>query len=397
MPSKKKRPAWPLSMAGLPLFRFAARSALVLVVAACGGVTPSQSPSAVATSASPQQTPPASLTPEPPAEVETAIRIREAVGLRSDRDWVTAVQRDPQSVPSSLGILVTTAEFTQLEQQLHMPDDYSALVAYGIRHADQYGGMYIDQAVSALVMLFTGDIATHQAAIAALPRGAGVNVRPCTFTDAELMAVLEDLDFNELRSQGIDVITARVDTIANVVRVEAKAASAEAGTQLEERYDGKLVATVHPFPGAWSNRGAGDGWQLVANMERSSEWAFRAQAATNQAAWEALWNELSPGLERPQVDLTGQIVAVFGVGIGGGCSEVRLDDVVIDQAGQRVYPKTNDPLAPRECDSSLTGAAVFVVALSSAALPPAPFKVFWQNPALCPTCDGSDGFTVEGG
>ena len=91
-----------------------------------------------------------------------------------------------------------------------------------------------------------------------------------------------------------------------------------------------------------------------------------------------------------------EIVGVFGAGIGGGCRELRLDDVVIDRANAAVYPATSDPLAPRVCDDMLSGAAMFVVGLSRAALPEFPFKLYWQDPAKCPGCAGSEGFVIEG-
>ena len=282
--------------------------------------------------------PQSSPSPEPPADIESAIAVREALGMRSDRDWVEKVQRDPASVLSNLGILVSAAELADLQQGQSMLDDRSALVAYGVRHSDEYGGTYIDQPIGTQVMLFTGNLDAHRAAIALLPRGASVDVRPATFTEAELNAVMNDLDFNALRSEGIDMITASVDTINNVVRVEAKSASPDAKALLEGRYGGKLVATIHPLPGAWSNRGGGDGWRLVANMERGADWAYVARGATTEAQWTALWNELSPGLERPQVDFADEIVGVFGVGMGGGCREVRLDDVAIDRGRRRCLP-----------------------------------------------------------
>jgi hypothetical protein len=378
-----------------------AASLLLAIVAGCAGSTASPGPSSPAPT-SPTPTPtlvpgtPASATAEPAADLETALKVRDALGLRSDRDWVEMVQNDPASILSNLGILVSADELAQLRQQQSMADDYSALVAYGIRHADQYGGMYIDQPIGLPVMLFTGDLDAHRAAINALPRGAAVDVRPCTFTEAELTAVLADLDFDALRRQGIDVISASLDTINNVVTVEAKAASPAAKTALEERYGGKLVATIQPLPGAWSNQAAGNGWQLVANMERGADWAYAARGATSEVEWTALWNELSPGLDRPAVDFSHDMVAVFGVGMGGGCREVRLDDVVIDPAAGAVYPRTSDPLAPRVCDDMLSGAAMFVVALARDGLPAFPFKVYWQDPAMCPGCAGSEGFVVQG-
>jgi hypothetical protein len=374
---------------------------LLFLAAGCTGIAGSPAPSSPAP-ASPAPTPTASPglwsspSAQPPADVETAVKVRDALGLRSDREWAVMVQNDPASISSNLGILVSADELAQLQQQQSMPDDYSALVAYGVRRADQYGGMYIDQPLGLPVMLFTGNLDAHRAAVAALPRGAAVDVRPCTFTEAELTAVIDDLDFDALRAEGIDIISASLDTINNVVTVEAKAASPAAKTALEDRYGGKLLATIHPLPGAWTNRGAGNGWQLIANMERGADWAYAARGATSEAEWTLLWNELSPGLDRPAVDFSSEIVAVFGVGMGGGCREVRLDDVVIDPSGGAVYPRTSDPLAPRVCDDMLNGAAMFVVGLARDALPAFPFKLYWQDPAKCPGCAGSEGFVVQG-
>jgi hypothetical protein len=73
--------------------------------------------------------------------------------MRSDRDWVEQVQQDPASVLSNLGILVTPKELAQLQRQQASLDDYSALIAYGIRHADQFGGLYIDQPAGTTVTL----------------------------------------------------------------------------------------------------------------------------------------------------------------------------------------------------------------------------------------------------
>jgi hypothetical protein len=374
-----------------------AASLLLAIVAGCTATAPSAAPSSPAPTPTPSVAPGTSSPPggEQPLDIEIAVKVRDAVGLRSDRDWVETVQNDPASTMSNLGILVSADELAQLQQQQSLPDDRSALVAYGIRHADEYGGIFIDQPLGTTVMLFTGNLDAHQAAIAALPRGAAVDVRPCTYTEAQLTAVMNDLDFNALGAEGIDVISASLDTINNVVTVEAKAASPAAKTALEERYDGKLVATIYPLPGAWANRGAGNGWRLVANMERGADWAYAARGATSEAEWIALWNELSPGLERPAVDFNNEIVAVFGVGMGGGCREVRLDDVVIDPGGA-VYAQTSDPLAPRGCDDMLSGAAMFVVSLARDALPDFPFKLYWQDPAKCPGCAGSEGFVVEG-
>jgi hypothetical protein len=129
-------------------------------------------------------------------------------------------------------------------------------------------------------------------------------------------------------------------------------------------------------------------------MERGADWAFVTRAATSAEEWTELWDELSPGLDRPPVDFGSEIVAVFGVGIGG-CREVRLDDVVIDHAGTLIYTATSDPLAPRGCDSMLSGAAMFVIGLERASLPSLPIALYWQDPAKCPGCEGMPGFIID--
>ena len=178
-----------------PVRKLIAACLLLSLVAACASSLPSLPPTSTP---SPAGSPTASASPEPPADIETAIAVREALGMRSDRDWVEQVQQDPASVLSNLGILLSAAELADLQQQQSMLDDRSALVAYGVRHADEYGGTYIDQPVGTQVMLFTGNLDAHRAAVALLPRGASVDVRPATFTEAELTAVMADLDFNEL-------------------------------------------------------------------------------------------------------------------------------------------------------------------------------------------------------
>lgn len=323
-----------------------------------------------------------------------AIQIRAAFGFRADPDWVNTVNADPESIMSNLGIRMTADEVAQLERQQLFPDDRSALIAYGTRHADQYGGLFIDRATGGTVMLFTADLDRHRAAIAALPRGAIIDVRQCTYTEAELMSVMESIDRNELLAEGIDVMTVGLSTDQNIVAIEAKSNAADAKARLEARYGGRVVANIYPVPGPWANRPGGDGWRLVSAIQRGPNWAYTVRVATNRAEWSALWSELSPGLAEPEIDFGTNIAALFGDATGGpgNCDEVRLDDVAIDGNSAHVFSRTSDPLAPRGCDLMLGGSAVFVVALSRAALPPTPFDVQLHEQ---PTGPETDRITVD--
>jgi hypothetical protein len=323
-----------------------------------------------------------------------AMRIRAEFGFRSDADWVTTVNADPQSILSNLGVRMTADEMAQLARQQSAPDDRSALTAYAMRHSDQYGGLFIDTATRGTVMLFTGDLDRHRAAIAALPRGATVDVRQCTFTEGDLMSVMKSINRGVLLAEGIDIMSYGLRTDQNVVVIDAKSDAPDAKARLEARYGGRVVVNIFPFPGPWANRPAGDGWRLVSAIQRGPQWAYTVRVAASQAEWSVLWAELSPGLAEPGISFVSEIAVLFADGTGGpgSCDEVRLDDVAIDVNNALVFSRTSDPLAPRGCDLMLGGSAVFIVAVARDALPPTPFTVQLHDPLPC--CNDTGRITV---
>jgi hypothetical protein len=374
--------------------RLVAAVVMAMLVTGCFGAVPPTPSAATPTPPPAPPTPTVAPTTEPGVPLAMAIQIRAAFGFRADAVWVTTVSADAGSILSNVGIRMTADEVAQLQKQQSFPDDRSALIAYGMRHADQYGGLFIDRATGGTVMLFTADLDRHRDAIAALRRGAIIDVRQCTYTEADLMSVMESIDRNELLAEGIDLMTVGLNTDQNIVVIEAKSNAPDAKARLEARYGGRVVANIFPVPGAWSHRPVGDGWRLVSAIQRGPNWAYTVRVATNQAEWSALWAELSPGLEEPAIDDASEIAVVFAEGNGGpgNCDEVRLDDVVIDVSTRLVFSRTSDPLAPRNCDAMLGGSAVFVVALSRAALPPTPFDVQLHEQ---PTGPETDRITVD--
>ncbi len=269
------------------------------------------------------------------------------------------------------------------------PIPVDELIAYGAQHADQFGGLYIDNnAGGVVVMLFTAALERHQQAVAALaPAGVRVQIRVCRFTEAELTALMDELVADAELSGQLEEIGIGLDTINNVVILEAKSNDAGLKERLEARFGGMLKANIHPIPGPWQNRPDGDGWRLLsAGTVLGSPNAYMVRVASTDAEWLALWAELATGTEMPEVDFDSEIVAAFGEGISRSCPELRLDDVVINTTLGLVHSVTSDPLAHLGCNFDLAGAALFVVALSRSALPDSPFTVRLRQELICGSC-----------
>lgn len=244
-------------------------------------------------------------------------------------------------------------------------DGIEGLQAYGQLHVDEFGGLYIDPPGGQhVVMLFTGNLDDHALAVEAIH--PGTTLRQVEHTEAELTALIEDLDFESLRAEGIEMLSASVDVIGNRATLDAKSNDITAEARLEFAYGGVLEVTIFPFPGDWQNVAGGEGWRLLAAGENRSD-AYLVRAATDAGGYVEMWDAIGLGGDAPVVDLATETVVSFGHGIGSGCPEVRLDGVHI--ADDVVWSITSDPLAPRNCTADLVGAAVFVVAIAHEAVP----------------------------
>ena len=266
-----------------------------------------------------------------------------------------------------------------------LPEDVvAALQAYGAEHADEFGGLYVeDQSRGSFGMFFTDRLDEHAAAVAEIwPR---VTVSRVRYSEAELMEVLERLDLPNMAGPGVEPLSAGVDTMNNVVFLELKSNDPGIETLLELQYGDMLEVTVHPLPGDWANVTEGDGWRLLAAGEAGHGDAYTVRAATDEGQYDETWAAIALGGERPAVDFGAEVVVSFGHGIGSSCPELRLDDVAIHEGV--VYSVTSDPLEPRACTADLVGTAVFVVAIERAALPDDGFTLQLDADAG-PNCDG---------
>ena len=240
------------------------------------------------------------------------------------------------------------------------------LQAYGAEHADQFGGLYIDPpGGSHVVMLFTDDLEIHARAVEAIK--PGTTVRQVEYTEAKLIGVLDGLDFESLRADGIEMVSGGVDVIGNRVTLEAKSNDPTAELRLELAHGGLLDVTIFPLPGAWQSVAQGAGWRLLSDGQAGGGEGYVVRAATDATEYSEMWEALGLEGDAPEVDLTTEVAVSFGHGIGSSCPEVRLDDVVIE--GGVVFSVTSDPLEPRGCTADLVGAAVFIVAIARDAVP----------------------------
>ncbi|HUG47128.1 MAG TPA: hypothetical protein VMP67_01825, partial [Candidatus Limnocylindria bacterium] len=349
---------------------------LVLLVVLAGCVGPPQGGEIVIPAPTGEPAPPSGAPPEadPAAELERVMELRSDWGLRSDEEWIRQVTQDPGAVMSELGIPVTPEEAAEL-QEMRRDEPRTRLIMYGAREHEQFGGLWVNDAGFDVVMLFTADLDRHRQAVAALAPQMRVDIRPARFSEAELRALQRDLIEDLLAIQGMEFLSLGLDTINNVLHLEAKSNDPTLAEHLEAQYGGRLTATIHPLPGAWANVGAGDGWRLLADGRTSGAEAYRVRAATDAGEWEQMWADLDPVNPAPAADLETEIVVSFGHGVGSSCPELRLDDVVIDQRAAIVHSLVSDPLEPRGCTADLAGAVYFVVALERAALPESPFTL----------------------
>lgn len=321
------------------------------------------------------------------------MELRFGWGLRADEAWVQQVADDPNSVSSPLGIPVTPDEAQELQRMI-AESPRTALIMYGAREHQQFGGLWVNEPGVGMVLLFTGDLDRHRQALNELANGQPFGVRLCRFSEEELRALQDSLVSEVERTPGLQMMSIGVDTKNNVVVLEGKSNDPALGQRLEAAHGGRLVARIFPLPGPWQNVAAGPGWRLIAAGTSRTE-AYTIRVATTDEEWQQLWTAVDPVNPRPPADLANEIVVSFGHGIGSSCPERRLDGVGIDPFARRVFSDTSDPLAPRNCTADLAGGAFFLVGLARDQLPESPFTVVLNRDPVCRDCAAEPSVTVD--
>jgi hypothetical protein len=146
---------------------------------------------------------------------------------------------------------------------------------------------------------------------------------------------------------------------------------------VEERFGGEPVCIEGADPADVPPEGPqpqqGDGWRLLA-AERGAGQSYRTGIATDQASYESLWTEVGLSGGPPPVEFQSEVVIWFGAVFGGGCSHLRLDDVIVDLKRALVHAEIVLPGPPVGCNDDANPYA-YLVALERAKLPSGPFAI----------------------
>lgn len=239
------------------------------------------------------------------------------------------------------------------------------LQAYGQAHPDEFGGLYVETPGTPVVMLFTANLPEHQQAVQQIR--SDTITRQVTYSERDLIAVLDSIDFDELRAEGVELVSIGVDVIDNRVELIVKAPDSSVAERLAAIHGEALDVVVHPPDSAWQNATGGDGWRLLGAGNGPASEASTMRDAANEEEYAVLWANLNSESEPPPVDFATEVVVSFGHGHGSSCPELRLDDVQIEDG--LVFDVVSDPLSPRACTADLSGAVIFLVAIERDLLP----------------------------
>lgn len=188
------------------------------------------------------------------AEIADAMAFRELVGLRADEAWVREVAANPAAT-LTYGVPLMPFEDAELARRAANAHDVAPIVeAYGAEHADEYGGVYIDNAAGGVVVVtFTANVEAHEAALRKLlAPNALIDVREAVFTSGELNELQERIATDDsLRSEGIFVLTTAADEAAGIVTVELSTERLDAEAVLRALYGPAVRTTIVDPTGAF--------------------------------------------------------------------------------------------------------------------------------------------------
>ena len=225
---------------------------LALLVGACApAAAPPEAPASPAISIPPTPSPDPSFE----ALVAEGIRLRTFLGLRADEEWVRAVSADP-GARTTYGIPLTLAEEADLNAREASQEELGPLLEeYASEHPDDFAGMLVDNDKGGvLVMLFTGHLEEHAAAIAKLIKpGAPVEVRLAPIAQEDLEALMERInsDSDALQNAGVFVLVISTDEQSGKLVVEVSTERGDAQPLLAARYGPNVVVRVLDPTGAY--------------------------------------------------------------------------------------------------------------------------------------------------
>jgi hypothetical protein len=227
-----------------------------------------------------------------------------------------------------------------------------------------------------ITVAFSEDAAARQADLELQFPGVGVVAVEVDWSVEELGA-LQNRVTRELRSF-LDSFSTFTAEDKGVVVVQVGALTEEVLAELAARFGGERVClegidpAILPEPGPQPM--AGEGWRLLVD-QAGVGYPYRTGIAYDNSSLKQLWEEIGIGDPLPEVDFQAEVVVWFGAVFGSGCSNIRLDDVLL--TGPVLHPLIVLPEPPAGCNLDANPHA-YLVAVERAKLPPGPFLIQLQ-------------------
>jgi hypothetical protein len=234
--------------------------------------------------------------------------------------------------------------------------------------------MWIDRGHNGwLTVAFSRDAAARQADLEREFPGVGVVALQVDRTTAELEAL-------KRRVQEVlppdDATGSSILVTKGVVRIWAGVLTAERVKLIEAAFAGQPVCLegIDPAdaPVAGPQQTAGDGWRLLATEPTGV--VYRTGIAWDAASLEGLWVTAGVSAPIPAIDWQSEVVIWFGAVYGSSCPNIRLDDVMVDGPGRKVYAQIVLVDPPMACTADANPRA-FLVAVQRSALPAPTFAI----------------------
>lgn len=225
-----------------------------------------------------------------------------------------------------------------------------------------------------IAVAFSVDAPARQAELEAQFPGVGVVAVGVDWTTAELDSLQRRVG-DEIAP--LFPVSSWTSVTQGVVGINIGVLREDRIAAVEERFAGERVCIEGADPADVPAEGPqpqqGDGWRLLADARGVGQ-AYRTGIATDPASYERLWADIGLTGDPPAVDFQSQVVVWFGAVYGSGCENLRLDDVVVDQARALVHAEIVLADSPAGCAGDANPYA-YVVALERARLPSGPFAI----------------------
>jgi hypothetical protein len=260
--------------------------------------------------------------------IADAIRQRRQFGLRSDEAWVRQVAADPRARTQMLDFpMLPEEEQAFSANQADLESIAQAVTAYAVGHADEFGGVWLDQERHTVVAAWTANAELHRIGILAkLGRFGPLEVRLVAHSEKELTALQERLfaDLSWYATIEARALSGGVMTMDNIVELDVSSANPDAPRLIMEHF-GADASTL---------RVLSDGTGIVLQPRGTVHMTFVLAngKAPGRNAWALAWTPDRPG-NGDCGDMVGYGVpedGTFDLACSPGGWTIAVQEIVLD-------------------------------------------------------------------